>query len=173
MRSCLIQMRAGMPKVHLNERQNCPTLISSDAASSLMTILQERFVSTCAASRRADRPPGVPAASFHASASRNPTMENDRRRNPARTQTILRAPSHETDVGRSSAIRCVEAAPIHKSAVNAAPRTGQLKSAAGVSRRARPRRECRAVLTFLAGPWLLERNVHTVGGQVESQPTGL
>src|SRR5882762_6186366 len=82
-------------------------------------------------------------------------------------------PEDETDVGRSSAIRCVEAALMHQPAVNAAPRTGQLKSAAGVSRRARRRRECRAVGIFLADPWLVERNVHTVGGQVESQATGL
>src|ERR1700730_18910651 len=76
-------------------------------------------------------------------------------------------------MGRSSAIRRIEAVLMHQAAVNAAPRTGQLKSAAGVSRRARPRRECRAVGIFLADPWLVERNVHTVGGQVESQATGL
>src|SRR5258705_350100 len=58
-------------------------------------------------------------------------------------------------------------------AVKAAPPTGQLKSAAGVFRRARPRRECWAVGTLLAEPWLLERDVHTVGGQVESQPARL
>ena len=80
-------------------------------------------------------------------------------------------PEDETDVGRSSAIRCIAA--MHQPAVKAAPRTGQLKSAAGVSRRARPRRECWAVGTLLAEPWLLERDVHTVGGQVESQPARL
>jgi hypothetical protein len=62
---------------------------------------------------------------------------------------------------------------MYQSAVNAVPRAGQLKSAAGVSRRAKPRRECWAVGTLLADPWLLERDVHTVGGQVESQPTRL
>ena len=82
-------------------------------------------------------------------------------------------PEDETDVGRSSAIRCIEAALMRQPAVKAAPRTGQLKSAAGVSRRARPRRECWAVGTLLAEPWLLERDVHTVGGQVESQPARL
>jgi hypothetical protein len=99
--------------------------------------------------------------------------ENDHRRNPARAQPIRGTTSHETDVGRSSAIRCIEAALMHQRAVKAAPRTGQLKSAAGVSRRARPRRECWAVGTLLADPWLLERDVHTVGGQVESQPARL
>jgi hypothetical protein len=77
------------------------------------------------------------------------------------------------NVGRSSAVRCIEAALMHQPAVKAAPRTGQLKNAAGVSRRARPRRECWAVGTLLADPWLLERDVHTVGGQVESQPARL
>ena len=84
-------------------------------------------------------------------------------------------PEDETDVGRSSAIRCIEAALMRQPAVKAAPRTGQLKSAAGVFvfRHARPKRECWAVGTLLAEPWLLERDVHTVGGQVESQPARL
>ncbi len=82
-------------------------------------------------------------------------------------------PEDETDVGRSSAIRCIEAALMRQPAAKAAPRTGQLKSAAGVSRRARPRREWWAVGTLLAEPWLLERDVHTVGGQIESQPARL
>ena len=99
--------------------------------------------------------------------------ENDRRRNPARTQPIHGPASHETDVGRSSAIRYIEAALMHQPGLKAAPRTGQLKSAADVSRRARPRRECWAVGTLLADPWLLERDVHTVGRQVESQPARL
>jgi hypothetical protein len=58
-------------------------------------------------------------------------------------------------------------------AVNAVPRTGQLKSAAGMSRRARPSREFWAVGTLLAHPWRLELDLHTVGGQVESQPACL
>ena len=33
--------------------------------------------------------------------------------------------------------------------------------------------ECWAVGILLADPWLLERDVHTVGGQVESQPARL
>src|SRR5216684_3582069 len=75
--------------------------------------------------------------------------------------------------GGLSAIRCIETALMHQPAVNEAPRTGQLKCAAGVSRRARPKRECWAVETLLADPWLLERDVHTVGGQVESQAARL
>ncbi len=108
-------------------------------------------------------------------ASDQPEREpkNYRRPNPARTQNIRGPPNHQTDVGRSSGISRIETVLVDRPAVNAPPRTRPLKSAAGLSRRARPRRECRAVGTFLADPWLLERDVHTVGGQVESQAARL
>jgi len=99
--------------------------------------------------------------------------ENDCRRNPARTETIRGPSSHETDVGRSSAHQVYRGRPDAPTRSQRGSAERSTKERGGCVPPRKARRECRAVGTLLADPWLLERDVHTVGGQVESQPARL